>query len=239
MTTIKEVAKEAGVSVGTVSRALNNSGYVSAISRERIDKAIAKLNYQPNMIARTLFHKKSNVIGLVVPDITNPFFPEMTRAIEDVASELGYTVLLCNSDGSAEKEKQYLNMFKQNYVDGAILATHPKTPESWLEANFPVIAIDRADQKRFPSVTVNNVEGAKTAVQHLYNSGSSQIALIKGSNTAIPFLERYQGYFEEMNNLNLEPIIFETGNELKILENKAHQFFKRYPEVDALFVATM
>lgn len=105
MATIKEVAKEAGVSVATVSRVLNKSGYVSKESAASVKKAIEKLNYQPNSVARSLYHKTSNMIGLIIPDITNPFFPELARAVEDVAMIYGYTVVLCNSDQDPDKEK--------------------------------------------------------------------------------------------------------------------------------------
>ena len=106
MTNIKDVAQAAGVSVATVSRYINKKGYVSTESKDAIQNAIETLQYKPNLIARSLSTKQSNIIGLLLPDITNPFFPELARAVEDVALSNGYTVVLCNSDQNSHKEKQ-------------------------------------------------------------------------------------------------------------------------------------
>src|SRR5699024_2961649 len=118
MTNIRDVAKEAGVSAATVSRYLNKSGYVSDTSRESIKKAIQTLNYKPSSVARSLSKKQTNYIVLIVPDIHNPFFPELARAVEDIALTYDYTVILCNSDEDAQKELAYLESLKEQYVAG-------------------------------------------------------------------------------------------------------------------------
>lgn len=108
MATIKQVAKRANVSVATVSRVMNNNGYVSAEAREAVERAIAELDYAPNRVARSLFTKTSGLIGLIMPYITNPFFPQLARVIEDVANQHGYQVVLCNTDEQLAKEQTYL-----------------------------------------------------------------------------------------------------------------------------------
>src|SRR5699024_10325324 len=128
MATIKDVSKLAGVSVATVSRCLNKSGYVSKEAEASITKAIEKLNYVPSNIARGLAGKKTSTIALIIPDIFNPFFPEIARAIEDKANKYGYTLILCNTDDNAEKEKEYIETLIQKKVDGIIISSYTITP---------------------------------------------------------------------------------------------------------------
>ena len=108
MITIRDVAEYAKVSVATVSRVLNNKGQVSEETKRKVRDAIEHLNYRPNLVARTLYKKTSSMIGLILPDITNPFFPALARTVEDQARSYGYTVILCNSDGSPAKEADYI-----------------------------------------------------------------------------------------------------------------------------------
>ncbi len=112
MTTIKDVAKYANVSVATVSRVLNNKGYVSKEAETAVQKAITDLNYRPSAVARSLYDKKSRMIGLLIPDIANPFFPEIARGIEDVALKAGYTVVLCNTDNQVKKRSTLLKYIR-------------------------------------------------------------------------------------------------------------------------------
>ena len=120
MATIKEVAKYAGVSVATVSRALNRSGYVKEETRKKINKAIKDLNYRPNETARTLYKRKSKMIGLLLPDISNPFFTVVARGVEDEAMAKGYHIILGNGDGNEEKELAYINTFNVHNCSGII-----------------------------------------------------------------------------------------------------------------------
>lgn len=119
--TIKDVAREAGVSYATVSRALNNHPEVSEDTKKRVMKIALKMGYQPNAIAQGLVKKETKTVGLIIPDITNPFFPEVARGIEDAAVEAGYTIFLCNTNWNAEREERYLNVLMQKQVDGLII----------------------------------------------------------------------------------------------------------------------
>ena len=120
MATLKDVAKETGLATGTVSRVLNNRGYISDEARKKVDDAMKKLNYQPNEVARSLHSKSSNTIGLIVPHIRHPYFSGMISNLENEANKRGYKILLCNSQSTDKKEQEYLNMCTGNQVAGII-----------------------------------------------------------------------------------------------------------------------
>lgn len=127
MATIKDVAGAAGVSVATVSRVLNDNGYVHEDTRTKVMLAMEKLNYYPNEVARSLYKRESRLVGLLLPDITNPFFPQLARGAEDELQREGYRLIIGNSDEELEKELDYLQTFKQNQVAGILAATHTPT----------------------------------------------------------------------------------------------------------------
>lgn len=123
MATIRDVAKEAGVSVATVSRVMNGSGYAHEDTKKVVMAAVEKLNYKPNEVARSLYNRKSKLVGLILPDITNPFFPEMARGVEDYLQQFGYRLIFGNSDEKRDKEIEYIDTFLQNNVVGMIAST--------------------------------------------------------------------------------------------------------------------
>lgn len=217
MATIRDVAKLAGVSVATVSRVLNQNGYVNEETEKRVRKAIQALNYKPNEVARTLFKKTSKTIGLIVPDISNPFFPELVRAIEDVMNIYDYTVILCNSDEKSEKEKQYMDVLKQKYVDGMILTTNQLTTEEVMELDIPIVVLDRPSDYSFPSVIADNYNGARLATRHLYDIGCRKIAHIQGPAHVVNAMQRFYGYRDEMKSLGLweEALVIQGNYQLK------------------------
>jgi LacI family transcriptional regulator len=218
MATIRDVAKLAGVSVATVSRVLNQNGYVNKETEKRVKQAIEQLNYKPNEVARTLFKKTSRTIGLIVPDISNPFFPELVRAVEDVMNIYDYTVILCNSDEKGEKEKEYIDILKQRYVDGIILTTNQLTIGEVSKIDVPVVVLDRPLDHSLPSVIANNYEGARRATRHLYDIGCRRIAHIQGPLHVVNAVERFNGYRDEMKDLGLwdEQLVFLGDYNLKL-----------------------
>src|SRR5882757_10543459 len=123
--TIYDVAREARVSVFTVSAVINNKSHVGVPLKKRVDAAILKLNYRPNSLAQSLANERTRTLGVVVPDISNPFFPMLVRGAEDTAQKRGYTILLCNSDGLLEKEELYLDLLVSKRVDGILLTKAP------------------------------------------------------------------------------------------------------------------
>ncbi|AOV08167.1 LacI family DNA-binding transcriptional regulator [Sporosarcina ureilytica] len=233
--TIRDVAKEAGVSVATVSRVLNKNGYVSEESERKVLKAIKKLNYRPNSVARALFHKTSKMIGLIVPDITNPFFPELARAVEDVSMIYGYKVLLGNSDGNAEKEQTYIDLFNQKYVDGVIMTGHSSERDITLNSDTPVVVLDRASFSGLPTVTSNNYEGARQATKLLIEKGAENIAHIRGPREITSANDRYRGFIDEIEENNMSCVIEESAFNLAAAEEVAHTFYDKFPHIDGVF----
>lgn len=237
MSTMKEVAAAANVSVATVSRVLNNNGYVNEETRKKVLLAISNLDYVPNEVARSLFKKQSKTIALIVPDIKNPFFPEIARAIEDVMSSQEYTLILCNSDEKVEKEIMYLDVMKQKYVDGIIIVTSTLTPKHIEKRDIPIVALDRPISVDIPSVTVNNFEGAMQAVQHLKKIGCKKIAHIRGPRAVSNADERYEGYIEQVANEPwFCPDLVVNGN-YNVLETTeaTKELLTKFPDIDGIF----
>ena len=143
MASIKDVAKEAGVGVGTVSRALNGKGSVSIATRKKIEKAIHKLNYTPNELARNLFLNRTGIIGVIVPDLEHPFFSALTKYIEMELYSQGYKTMICNTVGISDREKEYLDMLDRSMVDGIITGSHCLDGEAYLKQKKPIVSIDR------------------------------------------------------------------------------------------------
>lgn len=200
MTTIRDVAKLAEVSVATVSRVINENGYVNSQTKEKVEAAIRALDYRPNDVARSLFKGKSKMIALFVPDIMNPFFPELARAVEDITNKYGYTFILCNTDNDNEKEMTYLYALSQKSIDGIILVSNTMTSDQLNKIKLPIISLDRKTNADSISITVNNQEGATQAVQFLQKQGCQRIAHIAGPENASSARYRKQGYLNVVKN---------------------------------------
>lgn len=196
--TIRDVAKAAGVGLGTVSRVLNNSGYVRPETRERVLQTCEELGFVPNQVARSLVRRLTATVGLIVPDITNPFFPSITRGVEDAASDGGYTVFLCNADNDPAMEAVDVRKLRERWVDGIIFVgtTDRRELVSGLLADgVPVVVTDRMlDELDVDSVVVNNTLGARDAVLHLIDLGHRRIAHAAGPQSTRTGQDRRAGY---------------------------------------------
>lgn len=198
MPTIHDVAKHAGVGSITVSRVINNSGYISPETRERVQKAITDLGYVPNTLARSLRSRRTNTVALIITDITNPFFTTLARGVEDAANEAGYTVIFCNTDESAAKEEKYLNVLLQKQVDGLLLVPAQcsvNTIRQIMKHGTPVVVLDR----RIPEVDVDTVrcdalDGAYQLTRYLISLGHRQIAVMSGAVGISTADDRVTGY---------------------------------------------
>jgi len=196
--TIEDVAKLANVSIATVSRVINRRGGVHSETEARIWAAIEELNYIPNALARSMVKKTTNTIGIIIPDVKNPFFPEVVSGIEQKAREKGYFTILCNTNESAETERELLQIFLERSVDGLIITTADEDGDHLqmaIDAKIPVVAVDRR-VKRFEmdTVLVGNVDGAYQATRHLILQGHRRIAIICGPQNTTPGYERFVGY---------------------------------------------
>jgi LacI family transcriptional regulator len=217
MSTINDVAKRAGVSRMTVSRVLNNSGYISQETRERVEKAIAETNYVPNALARSLRFKQTNIIALIITDITNPFFTSVARGVEDVAREQGLSVVFCNTDESEAAEVAYLDILLQRQIDGFLLVPARDSSESiaLLQSRaVPAVVVDR----RVPHGPVDGVrsdseQGAYQLIRHLLDLGHTRIAVLSGSSAVSTAVDRVAGYTRALREagiaINQQQIFFD------------------------------
>ncbi|XJZ26707.1 LacI family DNA-binding transcriptional regulator [Bacillota bacterium Lsc_1132] len=184
--TIYDVAEKAGVSIATVSKVLNNTGRISEETRKKVIKIMRELEYQPSSVAAALTGKQTFTIGVLVPDISNPFFADVARALENNAREMGYAIILCNTDYQIEREKDYLELLLKKQVDGIIIATEPedwKAYKNLQKKNVPHLMFS-IDSPGFSShvVTTDDTRGGYMAGRYLLDKGHSEIAVIAEQN---------------------------------------------------------
>jgi LacI family transcriptional regulator len=198
MVTIRDVAAQAGVSVSTVSHVVNGTRFVEPDTEARVRAAISDLNYRPNSIARSLRRRSTATIGLLVPDNSNPFFAEIARLIEDIGFDLGYSVILCNSDGLPEREAAYIDVLLSKQVDGLLTisaGSHPDFLNAVLAAGVPVVVVDRsAEEWPVDQVLVDNEAGGFQAGAYLTRLGHRAIGCITGPRAATPSARRLDGF---------------------------------------------
>ncbi len=217
---ISDVARESGVSIFTVSAVVNNKAHVGKNLRERVENAIRKLNYRPNLIARSLIKQKTQTIGMIVPDIANPFFPMVVRGAEDAALKQGYNLLLCNSDDSLQKEESAIELLLSKRVDGILLTKaagdfSPSLRQMIKEVNIPFVLVMRTyPQLTKDAVISDDYRGAYDAVCHLARSGRRRIGLISGPLKISNAKERWRGFRDALEETKLpyEPNLVVEGD---------------------------
>ncbi|MGM1048253.1 MAG: LacI family DNA-binding transcriptional regulator [Bacillota bacterium] len=209
--TILDVARHANVSKASVSRVINNNPKVDKNIRERVEQAIEELGYRPSAIARNLANNTSNMIGLILPDITNPFFPLVARGIEDAAHELGYTLFICNTDNDPKIEQEYIHKMAQQQVGGIILISSiidEGKMNDLLSLQIPFVLCDRTiTQTPFDVVTIDHYRAAYEAVEHLISQGHKNICHISGPLQVQTAVTRKEGYMDAMLAAGLSPRI--------------------------------
>ncbi|NWQ44369.1 LacI family DNA-binding transcriptional regulator [Bacillus sp. EB106-08-02-XG196] len=204
---IQDVARLADVSIATVSRVINNQGGVRKVTEDRILKAIEELGYIRNAAARTMKRKETNTIGVIVPDIKNPFFPLVMAGIEQKAREKDYFTILSSTNESPIIEEKIVKNFIERGVDGVIITTANENGEHLKllqEQNIPIVAVDRSIRSfEVDTVLVDNIKGSYQAVQHLILQGHRKIAIICGPQNTTPGFERYIGYKKALEDYNI------------------------------------
>lgn len=205
---LADVAREAGVSTATASRALNGQSSVDPALASRVQAAAQALGYRPNAVARNLRTRNTRVWALIISDVTNPFFTSVARGVEDIARGRGYSVFLCNTDEDPQREADYLDVAQQENVAGIIISPHSaETDLSRLaEVGIPVVAIDRHVSADIDTVLVNSRDGAIVGTEHLLNSGWNRPACITGPRDAITSVERAEGYEAAVRRRGLEGV---------------------------------
>jgi len=250
MSNIKDVAKEAGVSIATVSNVISGTKHVSEKLSRRVYSAIDKLGYEMNTVASSLKSRKTNTIGIVIPNINRIFFPQVMRGIHDSLSHLGYNLMLCDTDDNMEREMFFIQMLKNSWADGIIVGSvAAENDQDYFNklANLtirdkiiPVVLLERefADT-RISSVRIDNYQAGRMAVRHLFDSGCKRILHIAGPRYSCMVNARIKGYIDEnkANSPTFEPVILEGD----FSPLSGYQTIKNYPlaqeKIDGIFAA--
>jgi len=207
--TINDVAKDANVSVASVSRVLNDPKSVAPQTFKKVMKSIKKLGYSKNTIASSLKSQKSNFIGILVADIFNPFFVEIIKAAEKIIYDNGYTPIICDAEEDSQKETNYLMHMLYRRIEGLIIIPaleNTKIPEIIKDLKIPVVFIDRYFSKQYDSVRVNNIYGMNLLLGHFLDKQLKKIALVSGPRDTLPGRERYDAFISiaEEKNIGIE-----------------------------------
>lgn len=244
---IKDVAKEAGVSIATVSRVLNDVDVVNEETKKKVMDAIKKLDYRPNIVARSLKTQKTRTIGIVIPDISSQFYPEIVRGAEDVSNIYNYNVILCNTDLDIEKEKEYIRVLKEKMVDGVIYMSTSLAPEIITllqDLKLPTVLVETSEKEgtetEFCSVTIDNEKAAYEAVDYLIKKGNKKIAFIgvnpKMANASALRFDGYKKALEE-NGMELNEDLVQFGGLKAIDGSDGIAAILKKTKFDAVFCA--
>lgn len=238
---IRDVARMAGVSPSTVSRALNGDTAVRRDLRDRVRAAAAELGYRPNRLAQSLRRQRTTAIGVVVSAIDNHHFSETVRAVEEAAFQHGYRVLVCNTNEDPAKEAEYLRMLADERVGGIIIsATDPDGPQigEFIDAHVPVVAFDRpVADPRADTVVGDNASSVREATRLLIAAGRRSIACVTGWHTVEPSAERQRGYREAIREAGLTGQCVETDSRIEGGHAAVAELIARPDRPDALVVA--
>ena len=243
MATIKEVAQRAGVSVTTVSRVLNKRGYISQEMHDRIYKTMAELNYQPNEVARSLSRRRTQIIGMLVPSVDDPYFSEVTNEVIRSATRRDYKVMIYSADSPGDKPgdraAEYVSMLRANQVDGIILGLRSRGLDALLDDSLPVVSFERIKVGRLPTVLCDNRMGGRMAAEELLRSGCQRpVMAIAIHDKLLPAYDRYLGFCSVMQERGLEERIMEfkaaeCGEEDYAL--LAERIMAKFPDADGVF----
>jgi LacI family transcriptional regulator len=204
--TMRDVARLAGVSTSTVSAVINESVPVSPDRKKKVLAAMTALDYHPDAVARSLKTGKTNVIGVVVPDITNAFYPEVVRGVEEAAQSTGYSVLLCDSNEDPRTEEKHLSNLFSRRVDGVLLACCADSTayDTMVRRRFPMVFVDRLPLAASEgTVSTDNVQAGYTAAKHLLDLGHNRIAMVVGNLGLSPHRERLEGFRKAMQEAHI------------------------------------
>ena len=235
---IKDVAKRANVSVATVSRVINNKGYVNAHTRSLVENAINDLNYVPNEVARSLFRKSSKMIGIMLYDLKNEFFNEMISRMEEIIFSHGYQTVICTIGTDSDREKNYLQMFKTNKFSGLIICTDISPTGINQLPDIPVVALERIIKDSIPSIDCDNIMGGELAAKNLVSLGCKNILQFTGPLNLACSDKRSKGF---LNILSTLPEITTHSIELdfnNFTEIEISDFLNQHPSVDGVFAAS-
>ncbi|MFC4302165.1 LacI family DNA-binding transcriptional regulator [Cohnella boryungensis] len=240
--TIKDIAEKVGVSVTTISRVLNNRGYLSDNLKKKVQEAMEELNYQPNEVARSLSRKKSNVFGLIIPDISHPFFGQITKHIEYYAYKNGYKLMLCNSLLNKKKEKEYIELLRASQVDGIIMGSHTMKVEEYMAIKLPLVTLDRRISDTIPYVSSDNYRGGALATKLLLRKRCKKIAYLSGSlQLNLLAKQRHDAFMDQVRGQQIEYVVRQTdlnGFKYREYEPMVRELFQEHPDIDGVFASS-
>ncbi|NUM49029.1 MAG: LacI family DNA-binding transcriptional regulator [Anaerolineales bacterium] len=240
--TIEDVAQAAGVSRQTVSRAMNDKNEISQETKERVMRAVEELGYRPNRMAQSMVTQRTHAIGMLMADITNPFFPEVTRGVQDVAQANGYNVFVCNTDDRADLELQELHSLAAQGVDGIIVFSHNSSEENmraFADTYQPMVFVNRAFEHPHVSIMmVDNYHGAQIAVDYLVAQQRQNIGMLTNNSASYRTSRRLLGFQQGLASHQLPCTEIQIVPEAANLDGgyrAAHRLLDAFPAVDAIF----
>jgi LacI family transcriptional regulator len=245
--TIKDVARLAEVSISTVSRVLNNPEMVTSDKRDRVLEVIEQVKFYPNALARGLIHKRTETLGVLIPDVSNLFFAEVFRGMEDAAHENGDNLIICNTDSDKNRMISYLGILNEKQIDGIVFTSEPVYPDYYdifNRLNVPIVlASTHSLEYEIPSVRVNDEQAGFDATEYLIQQGHTKIGMISGPSTdPIAGLPRLQGFMRAMRTNNLEVPVNDCVEYGSYRYDDGYEAMKRlidkFPEVTAVFAAS-
>lgn len=242
MATLKDVAAKAGVTVTTVSRILNNRGYIGEETRAKVYAAMKELHYQPNEIARSLSKKTNRTIGIIVPHVEHPYFAKLIGCLEKEAAHNQHKVILCNSQGKFQKEKDYLEMFESYRVAGIVLCSNSVDIEKLLSMHIPVVSIERQMNASVANIECDNYGGGALAARHLIERGCKHLLHFSGiKNECMPADERLEGFASVCKTYEVPYIEIKSEYD-HYLKMDYHKLIERvlldHPQVDGIFASS-
>ncbi|MBN2299803.1 MAG: LacI family DNA-binding transcriptional regulator [Acholeplasmataceae bacterium] len=232
--TIRDVAKKANVSVSTVSRVINQKGYVHEDTKVLIENIIKEIGFVPNQLARSLSNHSSKIIGVIVPHIGPSFYGELLEGIESQAAAYGYKIMFCHTQDDPDRELEYLRFFEQYNIEGLIIASNFSNTDKLADLDIPVVTVDHILDENIPSITSDNIKGGGLAARKLIETGAKNILVFRGPSFLLTTIERTIGFLNELKPNGLFADIFDfdlISPDVKLIE----EILKNNPQVDAIF----
>ena len=238
MARIKDVAKLAGVSTSTVSLVLNNKGYVSAATRAKVEAAVQELHYVPSEVGRNLSLNRTNLIGVIIPDVAHPFFAALLHEIEIALYDYGYKTMICSTGEKKNAELAFLDMLRRHTMDGLIIGAHALHIENYQHIELPVIAFDRYLCDEIPIIRADHHQGGQLAANALLKRHPHHVVQITGAPTGHTTAHEHEDIFAQVIKQASVPLdtIIMPANAFRPEDfaKAAREVFERYPDVDAI-----
>jgi LacI family transcriptional regulator len=232
--TIRDVAKKANVSVSTVSRVINQKGYVHEDTKQLVESIILDMGFVPNQLARSLTSRSSKIVGVIVPHLTHPFYGSLLEGIESQASTYGYKIMFCHTQDDPKRELEYLQFFEQYNIEGLIVASNFSNTLKLLDMDIPIITVDHILDETLPSITSDNFKGGQLAAETLIMHGAKHILVFRGPSFLLTTMERTLGFQSVLSEHQMMAEMYDmdlVNPDFFMIED----ILKNNPKTDAIF----